>query len=94
LDYAPFVFRVEGGSLVDQCGNVSAHADSAWLDDQGTLLLKAGARVGGLDDRDLHACAEEVAEGYFSSGGRRIRVGSVAHSGLGGRFGFVADPEP
>ncbi len=93
LAYAPFVFRMEGGGILDQCG-VAGHADEAWLDEEGALLLRSGSRVGGLDDRDLHSCAEGVAGGYFSSGGRRIPVGSVTRSGMGERFGFVAEPRP
>lgn len=93
LAYAPYVFRFEDGRLFDQCGTASG-ADAAWLDEEGALLLRCGWRVGGLDDRDLHACAEEVAGGYFPAGRRRIPVGSVTRAGLGEQFGFVADPCP
>ncbi len=91
LDYAPYVFRVEGGRLLDHCG-AAGEPDGAWLDEEGSVVLQAGPRVGGLDDRDLAACAESVAAGYFALGGRRVPVGSVTRAGLGERFGFVADP--
>jgi hypothetical protein len=94
LAYAPYVFRVEGGALFDHCGTAAGSVDEAWVDDEGGLLLKAGLRVGLLDDRDLASCADEVMEGIFQMGGRRIPVGSVTRAGLGERFGFVADPQP
>lgn len=91
LDYAPYVFRVEGGRLIDHCG-AGGEPDAAWLDEEGSLVLQAGLRVGVLDDRDLAACADGVAEGWFALGGRRVPVGSVTRAGVGAQFGFVADP--
>jgi hypothetical protein len=92
LAYAPFVFRLDAGGLADQCGARVAAVDGAWLDEEGSLVLRSAARVGVLDDRDLAAFADPLAEGFFPFRGECVPVGAVTRAGLGKRFGFVPDP--
>ena len=94
LAYAPHVFRIDGDTLRDHCGVPAGVVDGVWLDEEGALLLRAGPRVGLLDDRDLASCADGVSEGRFVLSGRSVPVGSVTRAGLPERFGFVADPQP
>jgi hypothetical protein len=93
LAYAPFVFRIDGEGLADQCGIRVAAVDGAWLDEEGSLVLRAAARLGVLDDRDLAVFADPLTEGFFPLRGLRIPVGSVARGELGNRFGFVPEPK-
>lgn len=94
LAYTPFVFRVQGGSLSDHCERSADPLEGAWLDDEGSLILKAGGRVGVLDDRDLSSVAEEVGAGEFRLGGQSFAVGRVRTAEIEARFGFVRDPRP
>ena len=94
LGYAPFAFRMGNGTLSDQCGRRLNSPLGAWLDEEGSLLLSASGSLGLLDDRDLAAIAEALAEGVFDWGGNRIPVGRVASADAEARFGFVRDPKP
>ena len=94
LAYAPFVYRFDGEWLTDQCGGRDAAVDSAWLDEEGSVVLQAGGRPGLLDDRDLAAIADPLTAGYFPMRGLVVPLGSLTRGGLARRFGFVADPCP
>ena len=94
LAYAPFVFRIEGRQLADQCGARLADIDAAWLDEEGSVVLKSGHCVGLLDDRDLAACAERLMEGHFDACGTRIPVATIQGRELESRFDFVRTPGP
>jgi len=80
LAYTPFVVHYEGERLVDHRGR-PATALETWLDDEGSVLIRAEQGIALLDDRDL--------ERYADSGEQlpRIRRSEVA-----ARFGF--DPQP
>ncbi len=92
LAYAPFVFRIDGGTVSDQCGEQVDGIKGAWLDEEGSLLLGAPGRFGLLDDRDLAAVADQAEAGELALGSSRIRVGRLAGEDVEGRFGFVRDP--
>jgi hypothetical protein len=92
LEYTPFVFSLGAQGLADQRGMPAGRVDAAWLDEEGTLVLEAGPVVGVLDDRDLGAFADALAEGYFPIPEGRLQVGSVPRIELQGRFGFRPDP--
>jgi hypothetical protein len=94
LDYAPFVFRFEERELIDHCGRRSLPITSAWLDDEGSLVLSSERGAGVLDDRELASIAEGLAEGIFEIGENRLRVGKISRREMGARFGFVREPEP
>ncbi len=94
LAYAPLVFRLEGGALVDQCGRIVRMPRSAWLDEEGSLALCSESGAGLLDDRDLGAFAEGLEGGYFVLGGAQIALGLVRSGELEARFGYVRDPQP
>jgi Protein of unknown function (DUF2946) len=81
LAYTPFVLHYEGDGLFDHCGN-PADALQTWLDDEGSVLIRATQGIGLLDDRDLAR--------YADSGEQlpRLRRDEVPT-----RFGFVADPK-
>ena len=81
LAYTPFVLHYEAERLFDQCGR-PAEALETWLDDEGSVLIRALQGIGLLDDRDL--------ERYAESGEQlpRIRRAEVAS-----RFGFIPEPK-
>ncbi len=81
LAYAPFVFRYEGERLFDQCG-APADALETWLDDEGSVLIRAKQGIGLLDDRDLAR--------YADSGEKLPRI---QRKELEARFSFVREPE-
>ena len=81
LAYTPFVLHYEGERLFDHCG-APAEALETWLDDEGSVLIRARQGIGLVDDRDLAR--------YADSGEKlpRIRRAEVAS-----RFGFVPEPK-
>ena len=94
LAYAPFVFRAEKASFVDQCGQASSLLQGAWVDEEGSLLLKVSGKVGLLDDRDLAEMADGVEDGFVRLGAARVDVASLKSTETEGFFGFVRDPKP
>ena len=92
LRYAPLVFRLEGDGLVDHCGRATHEIKSAWLDEEGSLVLQATGAAGVLDDRDLGFFADRLEDGFFVLDRVVLPVGNVASSDLEARFGFVRDP--
>ena len=81
LAYAPFVFHYEGEHLFDQCG-ARAKVIETWLDDEGSVLIRAGQGIGLLDDRDL--------ERYADSGERLPRI---QRAEVEARFSFICEPK-
>ena len=94
LDCTPLVFRFSGNSLIDHLGHESGSVEGAWLDEEGSLIIKAEHGVGVMDDRDLVPIAEELAQGFLIVEPRRVQVGELASGDLEARFGFVKDPKP
>jgi hypothetical protein len=81
LAYTPFVLHYEGERLFDHCG-APASALETWLDDEGSVLIRAPQGIGLLDDRDLARYADS---GEQLPGIRRADVAA--------RFGFVPEPK-
>lgn len=81
LAYTPFVLHYEGEGLFDHCGR-PAEALETWLDDEGSVLIRAQQGIGLLDDRDL--------ERYADSGERLPRI---SRAQVAPRFGFVPEPK-
>ncbi len=94
LAYAPLVFRLEGGRLLDHCGREAGTPNGAWLDEEGTLVLQSDVAVGILDSRDLGICADGLEAGAFVLGGTEIPLGALQAGEIEDRFGFVRDPRP
>jgi hypothetical protein len=94
LDYAPFVFRLEGQSIIDQRGTRPSRVDGAWLDEEGSLILLSGDHLGLLDDRDLLSIADDLASERFAFGPHRLPVQKIKRTHLEGRFKFVKEPAP
>ncbi|MCB1957319.1 MAG: DUF2946 family protein [Rhodocyclaceae bacterium] len=65
LDYTPWVLRLQGETLLTQCGTPFAEAAQVLIDENGSVLLAgAGRQVGLIDDRDLPellACLHDPA---------------------------------
>lgn len=94
LVYAPLVYGLEEKALVDQCGRAVHTPRGAWLDEEGSLILQTEDGPGLLDDRDLTAFADGLAEGIFVLGELVLPVGQVRRSELEARLGFVREPAP
>jgi len=82
LAYTPLVVHFQGEALFDHCGHPFRPGQS-FLDDEGSVLMQAGRRIGLLDDRDLAAYADR-AQG----------LPAISRRTAPGRFGFVTNPSP
>jgi Protein of unknown function (DUF2946) len=82
LAYAPLVLHFEAGALLDHCGRPFP-MESAFLDEEGSVLMTGKPGLGLLDDRDLAAFADQ-ARG----------LPEIARQAVPGRFGFVTNPSP
>ena len=80
LAYTPLVVHHEESGIFDHCGRPFA-AQSAYLDEEGSVLLSDGRNIALLDDRDLERYAE-AAEG----------MAKISRSEIPARFGFVPEP--
>jgi hypothetical protein len=80
LAYTPFVVHYQGERLFDHCG-APAEALETWLDDEGSVLIRAAQGIGLLDDRDL--------ERYAELGDRLPRIN---RADIPSKFGFVPEP--
>jgi hypothetical protein len=83
LAYTPLVVHFEADALVDQRGSAFGPAETAFLDDEGSVLVQGRPGIALLDDRDLGRYADDADSLH------RIIRAEVA-----GRFGFVSDPHP
>jgi hypothetical protein len=82
LAYTPLVLHFEGEALFDHCAR-PFEAEQAFLDEEGSVLMRGKAGIGLLDDRDLAAYADR-AQG----------LPAIARPGVPERFGFIARPSP
>jgi len=80
LAYAPLVLHFEGEAVFDHCGRPFAVAE-AFLDEEGSVLMRGAPGVGLLDDREL-AGYEARAQG----------LPVISRDAVPGRFGFVTNP--
>src|SRR3984893_6442018 len=82
LAYTPLVVHYEGDNLLDHCGR-PFRAETAYLDDEGSVLLSGNGSVALLDDRDLERYADKAD-----------RLQAAGRAEIEGRFRFVANPAP
>ena len=82
LAYTPLVVHYEGDALLDHCGR-PFRAETAYLDEEGSVLLSGNGSVALLDDRDLARYAEQAD-----------RLLPTLRGEVEGRFRFVAQPAP
>ena len=82
LAYTPLVLRYEGEALFDHCGRPFL-PDQAFVDEEGSVLMRGNQGIGLLDDRDLAGYADR-AEG----------LPVLARAAVPNRFGYVLDPAP
>lgn len=80
LAYTPFVMHYEGERLFDQCAQ-PVEALETFLDDEGSVLIRAEHGIGLLDDRDLERYAE-IGE----------NLPRIARADVALRFGYVQNP--
>ena len=81
LAYTPLVAHFEGDRLLDHCGREFV-AGTAYLDDEGSVLLEGGPAIALLDDRDLERYADSAAD-----------LKPIARADVAARFRFVSDPQ-
>ena len=81
LAYTPFVLHYVGEQLRDHCG-APAEPLETWLDDEGSVLIRARQGIGLLDDRDLERYAE-----------RGEQLPRINRADVAARFGFIPDPK-
>src|ERR687891_1319194 len=81
LAYTPLVVHYEGDRLVDHCGRTLV-ASTAYLDDEGSVLLEGGPAIALLDDRDLERYADSAAD-----------LKPIVRADVAARFRFVPDPQ-
>jgi hypothetical protein len=61
LEAAPFIARTDPAlGLVLHTGDAFGVPEQAWLEDSGALLVRAGARVAQLDNRDLAQLLQSI----------------------------------
>lgn len=84
LSYTPFVARMKENGFIEQCAQ-PFEVQSAFLDDEGSLLLAGQRGVALLDDRDLAAYVDAHADAVTG-------LPRVARSEVPRQFGFVAVP--
>ncbi len=63
LEYTPWVFRLVADQLLAHTGAAAGDPDGAWLDEEGSLLLRTSLGIGVLDDRDLPALLDQLGDG-------------------------------
>ena len=80
LAYTPLVLHFEGEALLDHCGR-PFQSEQAFLDEEGSVLMRGAPGIGLLDDRDLAGYADR-AQG----------LPGIACGAVPGRFGFVPHP--
>ena len=100
LDYTPWVLRLDlRGGLTTHTELPCAPPNSAYVDDEGNLLLMTEWGIGLLDDRELDRAADWIVfEGDEPSRldwpQRPLPIEYVERDEAGARFGYVACPEP
>jgi hypothetical protein len=82
LAYTPLVVHYQGDDLLDHCGR-PFRAETAYLDEEGSVLLSGNGSVALLDDRDLERYADQAD-----------RLQPAVRAEVEGRFRFVANPAP
>jgi len=82
LAYTPLVVHYEGDDLLDHCGR-PFRAETAYLDDEGSVLLSGNGSIALLDDRDLERFADQADQ-----------LRPAARAEIEVRFRFVANPAP
>jgi hypothetical protein len=94
LSYTPFVIRTVGGEafrLETHTGTAVEHATGAWIDENGSLILRWAGGVGAVTDRDLG----EVSLHFTDSQGRAIPedqlAGALESESVRRRAGFWFD---
>ena len=82
LAYTPLVLNFDGKALFDQCDR-PFHAEQAFQDEEGSVLMQGKPGAGLLDDRDLAAYADRAAD-----------LPGIARRAVPESFGFVLNPTP
>ena len=83
LAYTPLVVHFEGDAAADQCGRPFGAAEQAFVDEEGSVLVRNGGRIALIDDRDLERFADSTA-----------RLEPIRSRDVAARFGFVPNPQP
>ncbi len=81
LAYTPLVVHYEGERLLDHCGR-AYEGDTAYQDDEGSVLIAGARTIALLDDRDL---------ARFAEGGEALPV--LRRGEVPAKFRFEPDPK-
>lgn len=82
LDYTPLVVHFDGEALQDHCGR-PFRGQTAYLDDEGSVLVAGEGTIALLDDRDLARVAD-----------RAESLVPIAAQEVPARYGFTRNPTP
>lgn len=94
LVYLPWVYRVAQEGFLDHCGRPAPDLESAWLDEEGSVVLCAAQGAGLLDDRDLGRLADGLEKGVLRVGPATLPLGRLESREVEKKFGFVRNPAP
>lgn len=101
LDYTPSILRlVAPGQLETHTGLPVMSISEAWLDEEGSLVLRSEHGAALLDDRDLPALCElmdgnlEAPDGPITLNwdGQQLPVGRIQRAEVPARFSFNPNP--
>ena len=82
LAYTPLVLHFEGAALLDHCGR-PFQPEQAFLDEEGSVLMRGKPGIGLLDDRDLAGFADQAQA-----------LPAIARASVPARYGFIPHPAP
>lgn len=103
LAYTPWIYRYDPrGWLQTHTGLPADRPRTAWLDEEGRLLLETAHGIGLVDDRDLPALADRILEadrppdqpagiqGTLEIAGRQLEIRTIQSADVARHFSFVA----
>lgn len=96
LEYAPWVYRLRAGQMLDHIGRSAGPLEQAWIDEAGAVVLRTSAGIGLIDDRDMADLPcdwhEPSGRGWLPWDGRRVPLVPIRRDQVPELGGFVRQP--